>query len=187
MRWPLTRAADGFLFATAHRTRWRSSISKREPPRCGGSFPSDGFRARLCAIGPALALRCEHQGNGTRTPAQVQFGKTEFNSHRVLRRDQPGIRARQARNCRTIPRRALAATSLSAAPAGRVAARVQASRRARCRNGLGEPSVFKHVVYLIKENRTYDQVLGDVTARQRRPRVLHFRRANHAQSAQVHA
>jgi len=26
----------------------------------------------------------------------------------------------------------------------------------------GEPSVFKHVVYLIKENRTYDQVLGDI-------------------------
>jgi YVTN family beta-propeller protein len=28
---------------------------------------------------------------------------------------------------------------------------------------IGEPSVFKHVVYIIKENRTYDQVLGDVT------------------------
>jgi YVTN family beta-propeller protein len=27
---------------------------------------------------------------------------------------------------------------------------------------VGEPSVFQHVVYLIKENRTYDQVLGDV-------------------------
>ncbi len=26
---------------------------------------------------------------------------------------------------------------------------------------IGEPSVFKHVVYVIKENRTYDQVLGD--------------------------
>lgn len=26
---------------------------------------------------------------------------------------------------------------------------------------IGEPSVFKHVVYIIKENRTYDQVLGD--------------------------
>jgi hypothetical protein len=26
----------------------------------------------------------------------------------------------------------------------------------------GEPSVFKHVVYIIKENRTYDQVLGDM-------------------------
>jgi YVTN family beta-propeller protein len=27
---------------------------------------------------------------------------------------------------------------------------------------VGEPSVFKHVVYVIKENRTYDQILGDV-------------------------
>ena len=28
---------------------------------------------------------------------------------------------------------------------------------------VGEPSVFKHVIYVIKENRTYDQVLGDMT------------------------
>ena len=28
---------------------------------------------------------------------------------------------------------------------------------------VGEPGVFKHVVYIIKENRTYDQILGDVT------------------------
>jgi YVTN family beta-propeller protein len=28
---------------------------------------------------------------------------------------------------------------------------------------VGEPSVFKHVVYIIKENRTYDQVLGDIS------------------------
>ena len=27
---------------------------------------------------------------------------------------------------------------------------------------VGEPSVFKHVVYIVKENRTYDQVFGDV-------------------------
>ncbi|HEX5555863.1 MAG TPA: YncE family protein, partial [Chitinophagaceae bacterium] len=27
---------------------------------------------------------------------------------------------------------------------------------------IGEPSVFSHVVYIIKENRTYDQVLGDM-------------------------
>jgi YVTN family beta-propeller protein len=28
----------------------------------------------------------------------------------------------------------------------------------------GEPSVFQHVIYIIKENRTYDQVLGDMPA-----------------------
>ncbi len=27
---------------------------------------------------------------------------------------------------------------------------------------VGEPSVFRHVLYIIKENRTYDQILGDV-------------------------
>lgn len=27
---------------------------------------------------------------------------------------------------------------------------------------IGEPSVFKHVLYIIRENRTYDQVLGDM-------------------------
>lgn len=27
---------------------------------------------------------------------------------------------------------------------------------------IGEPSVFKHVLYVIKENRTYDQVFGDI-------------------------
>jgi len=27
---------------------------------------------------------------------------------------------------------------------------------------VGEPSVFKHVIYIIKENRTYDQILGDM-------------------------
>jgi DNA-binding beta-propeller fold protein YncE len=28
---------------------------------------------------------------------------------------------------------------------------------------VGEPGVFQHVIYIIKENRTYDQVLGDMT------------------------
>jgi YVTN family beta-propeller protein len=28
----------------------------------------------------------------------------------------------------------------------------------------GEPSVFHHVIYIIKENRTYDQVLGDISS-----------------------
>jgi YVTN family beta-propeller protein len=28
---------------------------------------------------------------------------------------------------------------------------------------VGEPSVFKHVIYIIKENRSYDQVFGDIT------------------------
>jgi hypothetical protein len=29
---------------------------------------------------------------------------------------------------------------------------------------IGEPSLIQHVIYIIKENRTYDQVLGDIAA-----------------------
>jgi YVTN family beta-propeller protein len=40
----------------------------------------------------------------------------------------------------------------------------------------GEPSVFKHVLYIIKENRTYDQVLGDVKRGEGDPSLCIFGR-----------
>jgi hypothetical protein len=39
---------------------------------------------------------------------------------------------------------------------------------------IGEPSVFKHVIYFIKENRTYDQVLGDVKQGNGDPKLCIF-------------
>jgi YVTN family beta-propeller protein len=39
---------------------------------------------------------------------------------------------------------------------------------------IGEPSLIKHVVYVIKENRTYDQVLGDVAAGNGDPKLCVF-------------
>ena len=47
----------------------------------------------------------------------------------------------------------------------------------------GEPSVFKHVIYVIKENRTYDQVLRRHEGGQRRPEAVHLRRGGDAQPA----
>ncbi|HJT79049.1 MAG TPA: alkaline phosphatase family protein [Gemmataceae bacterium] len=38
----------------------------------------------------------------------------------------------------------------------------------------GEPSVFKHVLYVIKENRTYDQVLGDMKEGDGDPRLVMY-------------
>jgi YVTN family beta-propeller protein len=38
----------------------------------------------------------------------------------------------------------------------------------------GEPSVFKHVLYVIKENRTYDQVFGDMKEGNGDPRLCIF-------------
>ena len=39
---------------------------------------------------------------------------------------------------------------------------------------VGEPSVFKHVIYVIKENRTYDQVLGDMKQGNGSPELCTF-------------
>ena len=39
---------------------------------------------------------------------------------------------------------------------------------------VGEPSVFQHVIYIIKENRTYDQVLGDVATATATPDLCIF-------------
>lgn len=39
---------------------------------------------------------------------------------------------------------------------------------------LGEPSVFKHVIYVIKENRTFDQVFGDVKEARSEPALCVF-------------
>ena len=50
---------------------------------------------------------------------------------------------------------------------------------------VGEPGVFKHVIYIIKENRTYDQVLGDVKEGNGDPSACAFRGARHAQPAQA--
>ena len=39
---------------------------------------------------------------------------------------------------------------------------------------IGEPSVFEHVIYVIKENRTYDQVLGDLPGGDGDPKLCLF-------------
>jgi YVTN family beta-propeller protein len=39
---------------------------------------------------------------------------------------------------------------------------------------IGEPSVFRHVLYIIKENRTYDQVLGDMPEGRGKPEFCIF-------------
>ena len=49
----------------------------------------------------------------------------------------------------------------------------------------GEPSLLKHVVYIIKENRTYDQILGDIKEGNGVWCFLHLWRAHHTESTQA--
>jgi len=53
---------------------------------------------------------------------------------------------------------------------------------------LGEPSVIRHVVYVIKENKTYDQILGDIGKGNSDPKFCLYNRAvipNHKSIAET--
>lgn len=99
------------------------------------------------------------KGLGPGRPNQ-QTGRTEFNTHQyygsvTLLKIPAAKELRQAtaivmHNCRAPAIVAAARKARPGQPARPVPERT------------GEPSVFEHVVYIIKENRTYDQVLGDL-------------------------
>ena len=46
--------------------------------------------------------------------------------------------------------------------------------RDQCPSDIGKPSLFQHVLYIIKENRTYDQVLGDMKEGNGDPKLVLF-------------
>ncbi|MBN2290550.1 MAG: beta-propeller fold lactonase family protein [Candidatus Glassbacteria bacterium] len=58
----------------------------------------------------------------------------------------------------------------------RLAARPRAVEPVPVPERPGEPSVFKHVIYIIKENRTYDQVFGDLPQGNGDTSLVHFGR-----------
>ena len=100
------------------------------------------------------------KGIGNIRKKDKESGAEGFNSHQYFgslslvpipgKKDLPALSAIVDRNYR---REQIALTKLGPRPN-------QPARPVPER--IGEPSVFKHVVYIIKENRTYDQVLGDV-------------------------
>jgi YVTN family beta-propeller protein len=105
-------------------------------------------------------------------PKSDAAGKTGFNSHQYSgsvslipvpkKKELPVYSEVVSRNLR---REAIAASRLPARlgmPPRPVPERI------------GEPSVFKHVVYIIKENRTYDQVFGDIKSGNGDPKLCIF-------------
>jgi YVTN family beta-propeller protein len=48
------------------------------------------------------------------------------------------------------------------------------TRKTAIPSKVGDPSPIKHVIYIIKENRTYDQVLSDIPRGRRDPSLLMF-------------
>ena len=153
--------------------------------RLRGFVPTGWFPGAIASNGKELFI-ANVKGAGSRTPDSLHRG---FNSHQVLgsvtRVSLEQIAAEQEKMTRQV----------------RVDAGVPASLRAMDRAASsvkpvpvpahwGEPSPIKHVIYVLKENRTYDQVLGDLPRGNNDPKLCTFGRKispNHHALAEQYA
>jgi len=133
-----------------------------------GLFPVGWFPGALAFDAPRHTLHVANVKGHAATPRRNDTGEeaprgaTGFNSHQYggslslvpvpETRDLPRLSETVAQNLR---RERIAEALLLPRPG-------QPARAVPER--IGEPSLIRHVVYVIKENRTYDQVLGDVAS-----------------------
>ncbi len=114
-----------------------------------GAIVFDAARRQLCVA------NIKGMGYGRK-----RNGRTEFNSHQyygsITFLPQPS-----AKELPVLTHHALANLRYPLLHQAALPARADQPARP-VPERVGEPSVFKHVLYIIKENRTYDQVLGDV-------------------------
>lgn len=123
-----------------------------------GMIPVGWYPGAVLADGPRNALIVANIKGLAKEPRVDDDGKRGFNSHQYFgslsfvplpaAKDLPPLSERVAVNLRA-PRIAAAL----APPRPNQPPRAIPER-------VGEPSLIKHVVYIIKENRTYDQVFG---------------------------
>lgn len=131
-------------------------LSTVRRPRLRGFVPTGWYPTAIACEGDVLFV-ASAKGIGSRTVRRKPEEGWNSHDHRgtVQRIDLRGDLAAWTREVRSNLRvpQILAALEREPAPGAQA---VPVPRR------VGEPSVFKHVIYVIKENRTYDQLFGDM-------------------------
>jgi len=145
-------------------------VSLADSNRVRGYVPTQAYPAGVLCLGNELYV-ANLEGNGARIATAVELGTSQ-----TAQPQKPGQQAYTAHrqlatlSCIAVPTEAQLANYTAdvrrMSLQFRLALAEQLPRPNRAPRPvperIGEPSVFKHVVYIIKENRTYDQVLGDM-------------------------
>jgi YVTN family beta-propeller protein len=162
-------ADEKFLFAANGGNNAIAVIELGEKAALKGFIPAGWYPGALASGGGALFV-ANVKGIGSRPPS----ASGKWNSHgkrgTVASVDLPTSNE-LAKMTRQVLADALVPESLRALERADANQKpVPVPRRA------GEPSVFQHVVYIIKENRTYDQVFGDLPRGNNDPNLCMFGR-----------
>ena len=129
--------------------------------KISGFIPTGAYPGGVAIYHDSLLFVANIEAEGARTPDISEItGKSSYNAHHMMASvsvipvpDQPQLLKNTAKVEKANQFSRLALTNKL--PRNNIAPVPVPVR-------IGEPSVFKHVVYIIKENRTYDQVLGDL-------------------------
>ena len=140
-----------------------SAASKSNESKIAGFIPTGAYPGGVCVLNDSRLYVSNIEAEGARIPTiSEETGIASYNSHRMMASVSiipvPDNSQLKQYTKRVKETNQFFRIALSQKMPRKNVAPVPVPAR------IGEPSVFKHVVYIIKENRTYDQVLGDVKA-----------------------
>ncbi len=159
----LLYVANGMDNALAVLKLGRKSCSeaKKEASRIEGFIPTGAYPGAIAISGNGQIYVANIEAEGAQVASLTQgSSRPAYNSHKML----------ASVSAVTVPTeeelKAYTKTVENSQQFFRIALTARLPRKelkpVPVPERIGEPSVFKHVLYIIKENRTYDQVLGDM-------------------------
>ncbi len=126
-----------------------------------GFIPTGAYPSGICKTPAGKMYIANLEASGARLALNYSTSKNLiYNSHNMLA-SVSVITVPDSRTLKSYTDTVIALNDLSRATLAREMPRAGVKPKP-VPDRIGEPSVFKHVLYIIKENRTYDQILGDM-------------------------
>jgi DNA-binding beta-propeller fold protein YncE len=130
--------------------------------RVAGFIPVGAYPSSVLMAGPGNIYVSNLEASGVRLGlTDKSTANKVYNSHHMLA-SVSAIRIPGKKELQAYTDTVIALNNLSRSVMAREEPRKSVEPKT-VPDRIGEPSVFKHVLYIIKENRTYDQVLGDMS------------------------
>ncbi|MDH6435065.1 YVTN family beta-propeller protein [Streptomyces sp. SAI-144] len=154
----VTLTDDGHLLVTLGRAnavavyRYKSA---QEPASYVGLLPTDYFPAEITTVGKEVVVS-NTRGIDARRPTTASGHGTHDTTSSLTRFTLPSDLVIRSQTAKVFQQNGWTPGSVTTAKGDSHAKPVPVPAR------LGDPSTIKHVFLLVKENRTYDQVYGDL-------------------------
>lgn len=140
--------------------------SPQEPVGYVGLLPTDYFPAEITTVGKKVVVS-HTRGIDARRPAAAGHGTHDTTSS-LTQFTLPSDRVIRAQTAKVFQQNGWTAHAVQSAQGHGKAKPQPVPAR------IGDPSTIKHVFLIVKENRTYDQVLGDMTEGNGDPSLTQF-------------